>query len=53
MEPMMDFEAGEEDYRAPLYKTATRAGVLSTTGMLSCQLSLAIPPSRNPEYNLH
>ena len=33
MEPMMDYEAGDEDYRAPLYKTATRAGVLSTTSM--------------------
>jgi len=32
MEPCMDFEAGPRDYQAPLYKTATRAGVLSTTG---------------------
>ena len=32
MEPMMDYEAPETDYRAPLYKTAARAGTLSTTG---------------------
>lgn len=32
MEPVMDYEADETDYQAPLYKTAARAGVLSTTG---------------------
>lgn len=32
MEPMMDFEAPEEDYQSPLYKTSARAGTLSTTG---------------------
>lgn len=32
MEPKMDFTPPVEDYTCPLYKTALRAGVLSTTG---------------------
>lgn len=32
MEPEMDFKPDPNDYEAPLYKTAARAGTLSTTG---------------------
>lgn len=32
IEPKMDFTASDFDYHCPLYKTAARAGVLSTTG---------------------
>lgn len=41
MEPVMDYEPEESDYQAPLYKTAARAGVLSTTGQ-SINYSLSI-----------
>ena len=32
MLPMMDYEPDEDVYQSPLYKTAARAGTLSTTG---------------------
>ena len=32
MQPCMDYEADAADYASPLYKTALRAGTLSTTG---------------------
>ena len=34
LDPKMDFTSPESDYQCPLYKTAARAGVLSTTGMV-------------------
>lgn len=40
MEPKMDFTPEEADYIAPLYKTALRAGTLSTTGTLHMPLCL-------------
>jgi len=49
--PTQDFERNKADYECPLYKTAVRAGVLTTTGASSNYvISLDIPTERNPDY---
>ncbi|XP_018654464.1 LOW QUALITY PROTEIN: hypothetical protein Smp_130810 [Schistosoma mansoni] len=46
MKPEMDYVPDSNDYIAPLYKTAARAGVLSTTGM-STNFIVAVPLKTN------
>ena len=49
--PTQDFVRNKADYECPLYKTAVRAGVLTTTGASSNYVvSLDIPTERNPDY---
>jgi len=49
--PTQFFERNEADYPCPLYKTAVRAGVLTTTGASSNYVvSLDIPTERDPDY---
>ena len=49
--PTENFERDVADYECPLYKTAVRAGVLTTTGASSNYVvSLDIPTERNPDY---
>jgi dynein heavy chain len=51
MEPVMDFEASESDYRAPLYKTAARAGTLSTTGhSTNFVVTVDLPSKHDQDY---
>ena len=46
-----NFKRNADDYECPLYKTAVRAGVLTTTGASSNYVvSLDIPTDRNPDY---
>lgn len=49
--PTQDFDRSPADYECPLYKTAVRAGVLSTTGAsTNFIIGLDMPTDRNPEY---
>ena len=49
--PAANFTRTTKDYECPLYKTATRAGVLSTTGASSnFVVAVDIPTDRNPDY---
>ncbi|XP_075260085.1 dynein axonemal heavy chain 6-like isoform X4 [Convolutriloba macropyga] len=51
MEPKMNFTAPLEDYICPLYKTAARAGVLSTTGhSTNFVVALHLPTSQSQDY---
>jgi len=49
--PTPNFERSKADYECPLYKTAVRAGVLSTTGASSnFVVAVDMPTDRNPDY---
>ena len=49
--PTQNFERSLKDYECPLYKTAERKGVLTTTGASSNYIiGLDIPTERNPDY---
>jgi dynein heavy chain len=49
--PAQNFERNKKDFACPLYKTAERKGVLTTTGASSNYiLDLDIPTSKTPDY---
>ena len=49
--PAANFERKKEDYECPLYKTAVRAGVLSTTGQsTNFVVAVDMPTDRDPDY---
>ncbi|XP_064645339.1 dynein axonemal heavy chain 6-like [Lineus longissimus] len=51
MEPKIDFVPDEADYVAPLYKTALRAGTLSTTGhSTNFVVATHLPSDRPQDY---
>ncbi|WAR29551.1 DYH6-like protein, partial [Mya arenaria] len=49
MQPEMDFEPDPANYMAPLYKTALRAGTLSTTGHSTNYVVAVYLPSTRPQ----
>ncbi|CAL1541921.1 unnamed protein product [Lymnaea stagnalis] len=51
MEPKMDYEPSDSLYSAPLYKTAERAGVLSTTGhSTNYVVAVQLPSNMSQDY---
>jgi len=49
--PTSNFKRSPKDYECPLYKTAVRAGVLTTTGASSNYIiGLDIPTDKTPDY---
>ncbi|XP_013789011.2 dynein heavy chain 6, axonemal-like [Limulus polyphemus] len=51
LEPVMKFEPDPQNYVAPLYKTAERAGTLSTTGhSTNFVVAIHLPSDRPQEY---
>mmetsp|Transcript_29511 Transcript_29511/g.76170 ORF Transcript_29511/g.76170 Transcript_29511/m.76170 type:complete len:212 (+) Transcript_29511:2-637(+) len=49
--PTANFERNKAEYACPLYKTAVRAGVLTTTGASSNYIiDLDIPTDKRPDY---
>jgi len=49
--PSVNFKRDKKDYECPLYKTAVRAGVLSTTGQsTNFVVAVDMPTDKNPDY---
>jgi len=49
--PSANYVLPKEDYECPLYKTNTRAGVLSTTGAsTNFVLNISLPTDKKPDY---
>ena len=49
--PTANFKRDPQDYECPAYKTAARAGVLSTTGMsTNFVVAVDMPTDKDPDY---